>query len=110
MRKYGLSVNLSYSNISTPDLERLVYEICTENNELGEVFVKARLLHIGHRVQRQRVHNAIHATVGAIIQPRRIARRVYCVLAPLSLLHLDANHKLITYVLNQRHQAQRNYK
>ena len=97
MRKYGLSVRLSYSNITTADLERLVYEICTENNELGEVFVRARLLDIGQRVQRNRVRNAIHATVGALIQPRRMARRVNCVLAPLPLLHLDNNHKLIMY-------------
>jgi hypothetical protein len=95
MAQCGIRVRNRYSLISTADLESLVRQICTENSALGEVSVRSRLGHYGFNVQRGRVRAAIDATVGHIVQPRRIMRRVYYVRAPLSVIHLDGNHKLV---------------
>lgn len=95
LAKAGLSLRAAYSPIDQQELENLVREMCTENNELGEVMLRARLLLMGYRVQRRRVRQAIEDTVGHLIQPRRLQRRVYRVRGPLSLFHIDANHKLI---------------
>ena len=95
MSQCGVTVRGLYSLISTEDLESLVRQICTENNALGEVSVRSRLGYYGIRVQRSRVRAAMDATVGQLVQPRRIRRRVYYVRAPLAVIHLDGNHKLV---------------
>ncbi len=98
MSQYGISVGASYSRISTAELNSLVRQIVTENNALGEVSVRSRLGYYGFKVQRSRVRAAIQATVGAIVQPRRIRRRVYYVRSPLAVIHVDGNHKLVRCV------------
>ena len=95
LSKAGLSLRAAYSPINQHNLENLVRQMCTENNELGEVMVRARLLVMGHKVQRARVRQAIEDTVGHLVQSRRIRRRTYRVRGPLSLFHIDGNHKLI---------------
>ena len=95
MRIAGITVRSRFSDISTRQLENYVYQIVTENNNLGEVSVRSRLGQMGLKVQRRRVREAIKKTVGHLIQPRRIRRRQYFVRSPLSLLHIDGNHKLI---------------
>jgi hypothetical protein len=100
MSQCGISVRSRYSLISIEDLESIVRQICTENEQLGEVSVKSRLVYYGLKVQRSRVRAAIAATIGQIIQPRRIRRRVYYVRAPLPVIHLDGNHKLVRYEIS----------
>lgn len=95
MRKCGLSVGSRFSDISTHQLESYVYQIVTENNNLSEVSVRSLLGQMGFKVQRGRVREAIKNTVGHLIQPRRIRRRKFAVRSPLSLMHIDGNHKLI---------------
>jgi FKBP-type peptidyl-prolyl cis-trans isomerase 2 len=50
-------------------------------------------------VSRARVREAMISSVGRRQLYRRIARRVYSVRGPLSLVHLDGNHKLIGQVI-----------
>lgn len=95
MAQYGITVRDHYSLISTADLEFLVRQICTENSAIGEVSVRSRLRSYRFNVQRARVCVAINTKVGHFVQPRRIMRRVYYVRAPLSVIHLDGNHKLV---------------
>ena len=98
MSQYGISDSASYSRISTAELNSLVRQIVTENNALGEVSVRSRLGYYGFKVHRPRVRAAIQATVGAIVQPKKIKRRVYYVRSPLAVIHVDGNHKLVRCV------------
>lgn len=72
-----------------------MYQIVTENTNLGEVSIRSRLCALGLKIQRQRVRDTIKNTAGHLFQPRKIINKVR---APLSLLHIDGNHKLIKYV------------
>nr|XP_023660474.1 uncharacterized protein LOC111840163 [Paramormyrops kingsleyae] len=68
----------------------------------GYRLVKGHLQSMGHRVKWKRIKSAMHQIDGAgivsrMIQLRCIARRTYSVPAPLSLLHIDTNHKLIRF-------------
>lgn len=62
--------------------------------------VKGHLRTIGHRVQWTRVVECMHRVDGTGILERLsnlgcVVRRVYSVPHPLSLVHVDTNHKLI---------------
>lgn len=98
MRKCGLSVGSRFSDISSTQLKNYVYQIVTENTNLGEVSIRSRLCALGFKVQRQRVRDTIKNTACHLVQPRKIIIRKYKVRAPLSLLHIDGKHKLIKYV------------
>ncbi|XP_026119160.1 uncharacterized protein LOC113098348 [Carassius auratus] len=70
--------------------------------DAGYRLVKGALLAMGHRVTWSRVKSSLQRVDGAgiisrIIQLTCIARRTYSVPAPLSLVHVDTNHKLIRY-------------
>ena len=84
--------------MSTAGLESLAFQICTENQNVGAVMLRARLSAMGVHVSRAKVRAAMIAAVGRRTLYRKIARRVYSVRGPLSLLHLDGNHKLIGQV------------
>ncbi len=67
----------------------------------GYRLVKGELLARGHRIQWRKVKASMQRVDGAGILARMvqlgfIARRTYSVPAPLSLVHVDTNHKLIT--------------
>lgn len=98
MTALGLSVRGEKSRISNADLEVLVIQIINENPLLGEVLVWNKLCAMGICLTRDRVRRAIHATVGPRTIAPAISRRRYNVRAPLSIIHLDGNHKLIRLV------------
>lgn len=91
----GISVRALYSNISSEELESLVFQIHQENSSLGVKMIVSRLFAMGYRVQRQRVRDAMQKLFGSRQVNRRLKRRTYCVRAPLSVVHIDGNHKLI---------------
>ncbi|XP_051802480.1 uncharacterized protein LOC127533435 [Acanthochromis polyacanthus] len=102
MKQHGLSVRGFYSKISDDDLDRAVRSIKTRMPHAGYRLVKGELLARGHHVQWDRVKATMHRVDGAGILARMIqlgfvARRSYCVPAPLSLVHVDTNHKLIRF-------------
>lgn len=100
MKEHGLSVRGCYSKISDDELDRTVRSIKSRMPHTGYRLVKGELLARGCRVQWHRVKATMHRVDGSGILARMIqlgfvARRSYCVPSPLSLVHVDTNHKLI---------------
>ena len=98
MSEYGLSVRALYSVISDQDLDRVVAEIKEDFPNCGYRLMKGHLLHRGYRVTQVRIRESLHR-----VDPEGIAvrwcsvihRRKYTVRSPLSLWHVDGNHKLV---------------
>ncbi|KAL0964268.1 hypothetical protein UPYG_G00321540 [Umbra pygmaea] len=102
MKEHGLSVRGCYSTISDDELDRAVRSIKSRMPHAGYRLVKGELLARGHRVQWHRVKATMYRVDGAGILARMIqlgfvAPRSYCVPSPLSLVHVDTNHKLIRF-------------
>ncbi len=89
----GLCCIGTYSNISDNDLDELVREAQNLNPNTGGIIVAK-----GHRLQLQRIRDSLFRTdpVGILQrQSQTVIRRKYKVHGPLSLWHIDGNHKLI---------------
>ncbi|XP_073710260.1 uncharacterized protein [Misgurnus anguillicaudatus] len=102
MKEENLSVRSTYSNISDSELDQKVRSIKTRMPHAGYSLVKGSLQAMGHRVTWRRVKMSLQRVDGAgvlsrMVQLSCIARRSYSVPAPLSLVHIDTNHKLIRY-------------
>ncbi|XP_059371194.1 uncharacterized protein zgc:174680 [Carassius carassius] len=87
--------------MSDNELDRVVRSIKIRMPHAGYRLVKGKLLARGHRIQWHRVKASMQRVDGAGILARMfqlgfVARRSYSVPAPLSLVHVDTNHKLIT--------------
>ncbi len=98
MTEYGLSVSSLYSNLSDGDLDVLVSQILHEYPNCGYRLMHGHLLCCGHRITQARVRNSMHRVdpEGLVIRwASTVQRRKYKVHAPLSLWHIDGNHKLI---------------
>ncbi|XP_039461390.1 uncharacterized protein LOC120435654 [Oreochromis aureus] len=104
MEEWGLSITATYSSLSDDELDNLIAAIKQESKNLGYRMVKGRLRALGHRVQWNRVWDSMRRVDSAGILERManlgcVVRRTYSVPGPLSLLHIDTNHKLIRYGL-----------
>ncbi|XP_041917361.1 uncharacterized protein zgc:174680 [Alosa sapidissima] len=102
MKENGLSVRGCYSDISDDELDCVVRSIKSRMPHAGYRLVKGELLARGYRLQWRRVRSSVERVDGAgvlarMIQVGFVARRTYSVPAPLSLVHVDTNHKLIRY-------------
>lgn len=96
MKDHNMSVRACYSVISDEELYQKVRAIKARMPHAGYRVVKGSLQAMGLRLQRKRVRLSLQSVDGArMIQLRCIARRRYSVPAPLSLVHIDTNHKLI---------------
>uniref|UniRef100_A0A3B3BMS2 Integrase core domain-containing protein n=1 Tax=Oryzias melastigma TaxID=30732 RepID=A0A3B3BMS2_ORYME len=85
MREFGVSARQTYSTLTDEELDDAVIRIKNEMPSSGYRMVKGRLRSTGIHVQWRRVIASI------------IVRRTYSVKGPLSLWHVDTNHKLIRY-------------
>ena len=101
MTLYGLSVHSLYSNISDSELDEVVKEICRLFPNSGYRMIEGHLLSRSYRLPQTRIRESLHrvdpegvATRWAVV----IRRRKYFVKSPLSLWHIDGNHKLIRYI------------
>ena len=98
MHSFGLSVRQRMTDISEENLYRVIREIQQDFPNAGYRRVHSQLLIRGVRVKQTSVRNAMHR-----IDPEGVAlrwlqlipRRSYNVAGPLSLWHIDGNHKLI---------------
>uniref|UniRef100_A0A8P4GUA6 Integrase core domain-containing protein n=1 Tax=Dicentrarchus labrax TaxID=13489 RepID=A0A8P4GUA6_DICLA len=102
MKEHGLSVRGCYSKISDDELAHAVRSIKSRMPYAGYRLVKGELLARGYRVPWHKVKATMQRVDGAgilarMIQVGFVARRTYCVPAPLSLVHIDTNHKLIRF-------------
>ena len=105
MTEFGLSVTALYSKITDYELDTLVREIMEEYPNCGYCLMHGHLLHRGHRVIQARIRDTMHRVDPqgvAIRWNSSIQRRKYTVTSPLSLWHLDGNHKLIRYGNNTK--------
>uniref|UniRef100_A0A3P9LY10 Integrase catalytic domain-containing protein n=1 Tax=Oryzias latipes TaxID=8090 RepID=A0A3P9LY10_ORYLA len=97
-----LSVKGLYSTMSDEDLDQCVREIKSRQPNSGYRMMKALLQAQGHRVQYNRVRASMHrvdtsGVLSRMVHLGCIARRTYSVPGPMSLIHIDTNHKLIRY-------------
>ena len=104
MREFGLSARQNYSNATDQELDNAVQRIKNEMPTAGYSMVKGRLKSMGIHVQWRRVTASMHRVDSLGILSRLtglgcIVRRTYSVRGPLSLWHVDTNHKLIRSVL-----------
>ncbi|KAG1930591.1 hypothetical protein F2P79_022156 [Pimephales promelas] len=102
MREFGLSARQNYSNATDQELDNAVQRIKNEMPTAGYRMVKGRLKSMGIHVQWRRVTASMHRVDSLGILSRLtglgcIVRRTYSVRGPLSLWHVDTNHKLIRY-------------
>lgn len=102
-RMSELSLRASdYSCISEGDLDDKVSELLSIHRQIGEKMLIGHLRSQGHKIQRQRVRDAIRRVdpLGIELRSRTVLhRRTYCVKFPNSLWHLDGYHKLIRWKL-----------
>uniref|UniRef100_A0A1X7SQW6 Integrase catalytic domain-containing protein n=1 Tax=Amphimedon queenslandica TaxID=400682 RepID=A0A1X7SQW6_AMPQE len=100
MNEFSLSVHMQYSDISDGDLDIIVYSIQNAFPLCGNVQMQGHLLARGIRVQQIRIREAQRRIdpEGCIMRRLRVInRRQYRVPSPLSLWHIDGNHKLIRW-------------
>lgn len=102
MKEYGLSVRGTYSTITDPELDNVISAIKSQMPNAGYRMVQGHLVSMGHRVQWWRMMASMHRVDAVGIFSRLtqlgcVVRRSYSVRGPLSLVHIDTNHKLIRY-------------
>ena len=98
MTEFGLSIASLYSSITDQELDMLVSQIKEEFPNCGSRLMHGHLLSRGHRISQTRIREALHRVNSegvAIRWTSAVQRRKYAVSSPLSLWHLDGNHKLI---------------
>uniref|UniRef100_A0A3P8SH17 Integrase core domain-containing protein n=1 Tax=Amphiprion percula TaxID=161767 RepID=A0A3P8SH17_AMPPE len=102
MRELGLSTRSTYSSLTDSELDDAVQSIKSRIPNAGYRMVKGCLQADGHRVQWDRIKESMHRVDAPGVLERMtrlgcIVRRTYFVQGPLSLVHVDTNHKLIRY-------------
>lgn len=105
MQKHNLSVRGCYSDIPDDVLDQRVRSVKARMPHAGYRLVKGSLKAMGYRISWGRIRRSLQRVDGAgiiarMVQLSCIARRTYSVPAPLSLVHIDTNHKLIRCVFS----------
>jgi len=100
-KRQSFSNDMSYSDLTDPELDRIIQELLISNPCLGERMVQGHLLAKGHKVQRFRMRESIHRVTPSRLNfnKRKIFRRSYNVPCPNALWHVDGHHKLIRWRL-----------
>lgn len=105
MRYYGLSIRQSYTQMADEELDAEVKKKVTLFPIVGYRTVKAHLWSDGVKVTDKQIQNSMRRVdpLGVTLRnlfltTYRIRRRSYNVPAPMSLWHVDTNHKLIRYI------------
>jgi hypothetical protein len=102
LHHYGLSTSTLYARINDQELDSIISEIAAENVNCGYKRMQGFLVARGLQVQQRRVRCSMRridpeGVLGRTLQLNTVARRQYHVPSPLSLWHIDGNHKLIRY-------------
>ena len=98
MADYGLSITAEYATLTEEELDSVIGEIQHNFPMCGNRQMQGHLLSRGFRVQQLRIREAQRRVdpEGSLMRRlRAVNRRRYQVPAPLSLWHIDGNHKLI---------------
>ena len=83
--------------MSDAELDNIIHEIKREFPTCGNKQMLGHLYSRGFRVQQIRVRESIWGVGSIMRRLSAIHRRQYRVAAPLSLWHIDGNHKLIRW-------------
>ena len=100
MEAAGLCVSDLYSILSDAQLDEVVRNVFELFPNSGYRMMAGHLQHLNIHVQQQRIRDSLHRISPASLAVRwneTIVRRIYSVRSPLSLWHIDGNHKLIRY-------------
>ncbi|RVE63433.1 hypothetical protein OJAV_G00136230 [Oryzias javanicus] len=102
MQEYGFSVRGSYSIMTDQELDGIISSLKSHMPNAGYRMVHGHLISMGLRVQWWRMKASMHRVDAAGIFSRLtevgcVVKRCYSVRGPLSLVHIDTNHKLIRY-------------
>lgn len=100
MQEHNPSVRKCYSDIPDNVLDQKVKFTKARMPHAGSRLVTGSLQVMGHRISWRKVKMSLQRVNGTgiisrMVQLSCIARRTYSVPAPLSLVHIDTNHKLI---------------
>lgn len=100
MNTFGLRVGSCYSSIDDVNLETTVRSLVREFPNVGYKRMTGLLLSRGLRIQQSRIREMMRSvdplgTLYRTLSLRLVHRRRYNVSSPLSLWHVDGNHKLI---------------
>lgn len=98
MTEHGLSVRALYTSIDNSDLDSVVDEIKVIFPNCGYRMLDGHLRRRGIRITQKRVRESLNRRDpcgSAVRWATSIQRRRYHVAGPLSLWHIDGNHKLI---------------
>ena len=98
MTDCNLSVSSVYSQITDDELDKFVADIKHAFPNCGYRLMHGHLLNQGHRIAQMRIRESLHRVDpdGSVLRwASTIQRRKYKVSSPLSLWHIDGNHKLI---------------
>ena len=101
MSEFGLSVRSNYSSIPDNELDRLITTIQYQHPHCGYRLMRGHLTMLGHRVQQERIRDAMLRTDPEGVFSRwgcTVHRRRYSVPTPNALWHIDGNHRLIRYL------------
>ncbi|CAC5401343.1 unnamed protein product [Mytilus coruscus] len=99
MAQFDLSKR-TFSELNDDDLDVVLGETIQECPLCGENMLKHMLIAKGIRVQRWRLRDSIQRLDSSGAQKRksgRLHRRVYNVMGPNHLWHIDTNHKLVRW-------------
>jgi len=106
MSESDLSVAALYSTMPDEELDQCVRKFKSRQPHAEYRMMKALLQAQGLRVQYNRVRASMHhvdttGVISRMVHLGCIARRTYSVPGPLSLVHIDTNHKLIRYAVSE---------
>uniref|UniRef100_I3KBR5 Integrase core domain-containing protein n=1 Tax=Oreochromis niloticus TaxID=8128 RepID=I3KBR5_ORENI len=104
MQEFDLSVRGTYSTMNDQELDNIISTIKNQMPNAGYRMVQGHLVSMGLRVQWWRMMASMHRVDAVGIFTRItelgcVVRRSYSVRGPLSLVHIDTNHKLIRCTL-----------
>ena len=99
LSEFGLSVRANYARLTDAELDATVNDIIADFSSVGCKRMSGLLLGRG-RIQQSRIRECMRRVnpEGVLLRAlelRLIQRRSYYVQGPLSLWHIDGNHKLI---------------
>jgi hypothetical protein len=105
MRDFGLSASSVYTYLSDEQLDSLITDIQRDFPNVDYKRVTGLLRASGVYLQKARIRQSIRRVdpEGILLRAFEmniIRRRHYSYAGPLSLWHIDGNHKLVRYVIN----------
>ena len=100
--KNGLSICDTYANLANQELDDIIKEVLHQLPNSGYNTMRSHLLSREYKVQENQIRESMRradpeGTVVRALQIRVTHRRSYNARAPMSLWHMDGNHRQVRY-------------